>query len=74
MTQIVNATFDGGSFRPDDRINLTPQSRVRLTVEPLTEAEITKLDALQAFDKLCDDLPIDSHGSRLTRDELHERD
>lgn len=74
MTQIVNATFDGGSFRPDERPDLAPQSRVRLIVEPLPAVGASADEALLKLDELCESEPITSAGTRLTRDQLHERD
>ncbi|MEI8376622.1 MAG: hypothetical protein WCJ35_27710 [Planctomycetota bacterium] len=30
-------------------------------------------EACDLLDELCDELPIDLHGDRLTRDQLHDR-
>ena len=34
MSQTLDATFDGNVFRPDGPIELEPNTRVRLTIEP----------------------------------------
>ena len=34
MSQTLDATFDGNVFRPDGPIQLEPNTRVRLTIEP----------------------------------------
>lgn len=34
MSQTLNATFDGSVFRPDGPIELEPNTRVRITIEP----------------------------------------
>jgi predicted DNA-binding antitoxin AbrB/MazE fold protein len=34
MSQTLNATFDGTVFRPDQPIELEPNTRVRITIEP----------------------------------------
>jgi len=38
MTQTLDAIFDGNVFRPDGPIQLEPNTRVRLTIEPATTA------------------------------------
>ena len=35
MSQTLDATFDGEVFRPDGPIQLEPNTRVRLTIEPV---------------------------------------
>ena len=34
MTQTLDAIFDGSVFRPDEPIELEPNTRVRITIEP----------------------------------------
>ena len=34
MSQTLDATFDGSVFRPDQPIELEPNTRVRITIEP----------------------------------------
>jgi predicted DNA-binding antitoxin AbrB/MazE fold protein len=34
MSQTLEATFDGSVFRPDEPIELKPNTRVRITIEP----------------------------------------
>jgi hypothetical protein len=34
MSQTLDAVFDGNVFRPDGPIQLEPNTRVRLTIEP----------------------------------------
>lgn len=39
MSQTLDATFDGNVFRPDQPIELEPNTRVRITIEPKTISE-----------------------------------
>ena len=39
MSQTLEATFDGSVFRPDQPIELEPNTRVRITIEPATTSE-----------------------------------
>lgn len=38
MSQTLDAIFDGNVFRPDEPIQLEPNTRVRLTIEPATSS------------------------------------
>jgi predicted DNA-binding antitoxin AbrB/MazE fold protein len=74
MIQVIAATFEDGLFRPDRRLDLLPQTRVRLTVEPLDQTELTRrAQAWDALLRLWQSSTINSHGQRLTREQLHER-
>jgi predicted DNA-binding antitoxin AbrB/MazE fold protein len=75
MGQIVDATFENGVFKPDDRLDLPAHTRVRLIVEPLpadTEAA-RRQQAWEAVERLWQQSIIDSQGERLSRAQLHER-
>ena len=39
MTQTLEATYDGSVFHLDEPLNLSPNSKVRITVETIDEAE-----------------------------------
>jgi predicted DNA-binding antitoxin AbrB/MazE fold protein len=39
MSQTLDATFDGSVFRPDRPIELEPNTRVRITIEPTPISE-----------------------------------
>jgi predicted DNA-binding antitoxin AbrB/MazE fold protein len=39
MSHTLRATFDGNVFRPDEPVELRPNTRVRLTVEPAEARE-----------------------------------
>ena len=39
MVQTMEAVFDGESLRPDEPLALEPNTRVRVTVETLTEED-----------------------------------
>jgi predicted DNA-binding antitoxin AbrB/MazE fold protein len=74
MSHIIAATFENGVFTPDERPDLPPQARVRLIVEPLDPAELTRRDqAWDALQRLWESSKINSHGQRMTREQLHER-
>jgi predicted DNA-binding antitoxin AbrB/MazE fold protein len=75
MIQITAATFEDGVFKPDERLDLLPHTRVRLVVEPLPEDGDTlrRQQAWEAVERLWQQSTIDSHGERLSRAQLHER-
>ena len=59
-------------LRPDRALALAEQTRVKVTIEPLTE----DLDPAQAWEALktwIREKPMHGPGRHLTRDELHER-
>jgi predicted DNA-binding antitoxin AbrB/MazE fold protein len=39
MSQTLEAMFDGEVLRPDEPIDLEPNTRVRITIEPAEEME-----------------------------------
>jgi hypothetical protein len=39
MTRKINAVFDGETFRPEEPLELAPNTRVRLTIETPSPAE-----------------------------------
>lgn len=39
MSKTLGATFDGNVFRPDEPVDLKPNTRVQLTVEPAETVE-----------------------------------
>jgi predicted DNA-binding antitoxin AbrB/MazE fold protein len=73
MSQIITATFDGSVFKPDTPVTLPDQSRVQLVIQPLENATCGSDAAMDELEKLWDEVSVDSHGERLTRDQLHER-
>lgn len=38
MTKTIYLTFDGQVFRPEEPVDLEPETRVRATIEPATPA------------------------------------
>ena len=71
ITQVA-ATVVGGTLKLDESLHLPDQTRVNLTVEPITE----KPDSVAAWESLrawIQENPLHGLGPRLTRDELHER-
>ncbi len=73
MSQIIAATFENGVFRPHEDLRLAPGTTVRLIVDRLDDIQAPARQAYAELDALCAQLPIDSGGIRLTRDQLHER-
>ncbi len=73
MSQVIFATVENGILKPDEDIGLSAGTKVRLTVEPYDDAAVQAEGACDALDELCDELPFDSHGDRLSRDQLHDR-
>ena len=75
MIQIIAATFAEGVFKPDQQPVVSEGARVRLAVEPLNEAseECRREEAWATLKRLWQTSTFNSHGDRLSRDELHER-
>jgi predicted DNA-binding antitoxin AbrB/MazE fold protein len=60
MTQIFEATFDGVVFRPDEKVEIKPNTRVRLVVKIEGGAERTVGDvAGHLFGSIDTDAPAD---------------
>jgi predicted DNA-binding antitoxin AbrB/MazE fold protein len=73
MGQLFNATVENGVLRPDRDLGLSSGIKVRVTIQPRDDAVAQAKLACDELDQLCDQLPIDSRGERLTRDQLQER-
>lgn len=75
MVHVIAATFEDGVFKPDQRLNLCPKTRVRLVVEPLEEdtEKMRRQQAWEAVEQVWQQSTIDSKGERLSRQQLHER-
>jgi predicted DNA-binding antitoxin AbrB/MazE fold protein len=74
MIQIITATFEDGVLKPNEPLQLSPHSRVRLAVELLDEQDEQRRHlAWEAVQRLWRDSAIDSQGLRMTREQLHER-
>jgi hypothetical protein len=77
MSQIVNATFEEGVFRPDVALPFPPMTRVRLIVELLPDRKSpsdTAEDAAETeLNRLWDEIEVDSGGPPPHRDELYDR-
>ncbi len=73
MSQVVHATFDDGVLKPDVPLDLAPQTRVRLLVEPLFPSEVGADDAWSELERLWDEVDIDSGGPPPACDSLHDR-
>ena len=73
MSQIITATVENGTLKPDRDLGLASGTKVRVTVEQCDNAIAQANVGCDELDRLCDEIPIDSHENRLTRDQLHER-
>lgn len=73
MSTVIKAIYIDGVLKPEEKLDLAEGAAVRLVVDTWPEAQAQAQAAFAALDELCEELPIDSHGQRLTRDELHER-
>ena len=75
MIQVTDATYENGVFKPDAPLDLLPQARVRLVVEPLPKNDEAtgRQQAWEAVQQLWQNSTLDSHGERLSRAQLHER-
>jgi len=52
MSQTLEATFDGSVFRPDKPIEMEPNTRVRITIEPAPSSEKESESFLQIAQSL----------------------
>ena len=74
MVHVLEATFEDGDFKPDERPALADSARVRLVVEPINGDELAQRDESWAvLQRLWNTSTFDSLGDRLTREQLHER-
>lgn len=74
MFDIVEATYEGGVFKPDVQLPLAESTRVRLVVEANSEDSAKRRDqAWHELQQLWQTSRLSSQGDRLTRDELHGR-
>jgi predicted DNA-binding antitoxin AbrB/MazE fold protein len=74
MNQIVEAVFEGGVFKPDQKPELAENTRVRLVVEPVEATEESRRrQSWVELERLWKQSAFNSHGDRLSRDQLHER-
>ncbi len=72
MTTHATATVIDGVLKLDESLTLPNQTRVKLTIAPLTEST----EPLAAWESLLSRLqqrPVHAEGLHFTRDELHER-
>jgi hypothetical protein len=72
MSTQVTATFVNGILKPDQVLPLAEQTRVRLTIEPLSDP-VDPVEAWQSLKTWIKQRPLYGLGRHLTRDELHER-
>jgi predicted DNA-binding antitoxin AbrB/MazE fold protein len=73
MSQVILATVENGVLKPDRQLGLSSGTKVRLTLELYDDALAEAQRACDELDQLCGQFPVDSGGTRLTRDQLHER-
>ena len=75
MIQVIAATFEDGVFKPHERPALSEKERVRLTVETTdgNAEESLRQHAWDSLENYWQKPTFDSHGDRLSRDQLHER-
>lgn len=75
MSQPILATFENGVLRPDTPLDLPAGTRVHIVIldpQPALSEEEQR-NAWQGFDKLCEEISVDTGGERLTRDQLYDR-
>jgi predicted DNA-binding antitoxin AbrB/MazE fold protein len=75
MIQVIHATFEDGVLKPDAPLPLSPRTRMRLVVEPLTaEGGEPGVDAVWSeLERIREEIDVDSGGPPPSRDELHDR-
>ncbi len=72
MSEILTAIYQDGAFIPEQATSVVAGARVRLVVEPLGDPVDER--AIDEFDAICDELSVDDSQTRMTRDQLHDRD
>lgn len=74
MVQVVQATFRDGVFQPDERVELSDSTRVRLVVETLEADEpARRVAAWAALEQIWNTSNFSSEGNYSTREERHDR-
>ena len=73
MRTQVTATLMNGMLKPDESVSLPDQTRVLLTIEPITERAESAV-AWQELKNRLQQRPVHAAGKKFTRDQLHERD
>lgn len=73
MPSVITAVYENGLLRPEQKLDLPPHTRVRLTVEAVDARAGADDEAWSELERMWADRPVDSGGDRLTRDQLHER-
>lgn len=77
MTTQIEATLINGVLKPDQPLPLPDQTRLRLTIEPITPIEEWSPEkskaAWEAIQQRLKERPIHGGGVHYTRGELHER-
>jgi predicted DNA-binding antitoxin AbrB/MazE fold protein len=74
MIQVIAATFEDGVFKPDQQPRLSESTRVRLLVETIQDTDDSvRQQAWSSLEELWQKSTFDSHGDRLSREQLHER-
>ncbi len=71
--QIVDAIFTGGVLKPLDELSLEESQRVRLIVEPVSEALADRDAAMKRLRAGIESMRFFSQGKLPSRDELHDR-
>ncbi len=73
MTQVIEAIFSGGVFRPTETLALKEAQRVRLIVEPIDESAVDRALALKKLIAGIEGMKFFLQGALPSRDELHDR-
>ena len=73
MSQVITATFVDGVLKPEQELGIVTGAKVRLVLDLWADVRAQGQEECAELDRLCEEVPIDSHGRYLTRDQLHER-
>lgn len=75
MTTTGMATVVNGTLQLDTPMDLPEQSRVKVTVSPLTDdaTQARRIKAFAEFRASVNEVNFKSDGERLTREQMHER-
>lgn len=78
MTRTLTAIANGNQLTLSEPLPVAPGTQVTVVVTtPVTSGSQVcsspDVDALDEFDRVCEEFPINLGGIKYTRDELHER-
>jgi len=72
MTKTTGTLIDG-SVKLDEIVDLPNNIRVNVSLQPIVNDPLKAIAAWDRLQKRLSDRPVNSEGTKFTRDELHDR-